>query len=124
MPGARPSRPQVRARRPRSGVQTHTALTRSCAMRLCRYQHNGSVEVALYHEDKIISLNRVADELKIRVPTAMSTNLLDYLPPNGKSAKAALEVETAFGKLAPAEQRRLSRPLKEARLRVPIPDPK
>lgn len=93
-------------------------------MRLCRYQHNGSVEVALYQEERVISLNRVADELKIRLPTAMSTHLLDYLPPSGKSAKAALEVEAAFNKLPTTEQRRLSRPIKEARLRVPIAEPK
>jgi 2,4-diketo-3-deoxy-L-fuconate hydrolase len=93
-------------------------------MRLCRYQHNGTVEVALYHEERIVSLNRVADELKIRVPTAMSNNMLDYLAPHGKSAKAALQVETAFAKLPVGDQRRLSRPIKEARLRVPIADPK
>jgi 2-keto-4-pentenoate hydratase/2-oxohepta-3-ene-1,7-dioic acid hydratase in catechol pathway len=93
-------------------------------MRLCRYQHNGTVEVALYFDDRIVSLNRVAEELKVNVPTANSTDILDYLPPNGKSAKAAQQVEERFQKLSAADQRRLSRPLKEARLRVPVPDPK
>src|SRR5436189_218471 len=92
-------------------------------MRLCRYQHNGTVEVALLLDDAIVSLNRVADELMITMP-ARSTNILDYLPPNGRSAKSALQVEAAFRKLPAAEQRRLSRPLKEARLKVPVPDPK
>src|SRR5262249_22334974 len=58
------------------------------------------------------------------VPTANSTSILDYLPPSGKSAKAAQQVDTMFRKLPAADQRRLSRPIKEARLRVPIPDPK
>jgi len=93
-------------------------------MRLCRYQHNGTVEVALYYDDRLVSLNRVADELMIPVPTANSTNLLDYLPPLGRSARAAQQVHAAYSKLTPAEQRRLSRPLKEARLRVPVPEPK
>src|SRR5262245_12580452 len=93
-------------------------------MRLCRYQHNGTVEIALYFDDRIVSLNRFADEFKVNVPTANSTNILDYLPPAGKSAKAAHQIEAIFRKLTPAEQRRVSRPLKEARLRVPVPEPK
>src|SRR5262245_29384337 len=93
-------------------------------MRLCRYQHNGTVEVALYFDDRVASLNRVADELKIKVPTAGSLNILDYLPPQGRSAKAAVQVEQQYLKLSPADQRRLSRPMKEARLRVPVPEPK
>ena len=92
-------------------------------MRLCRYQHNGTVEVALYYEDKIVPLNRVADELKVRMPT-QSNNILDFLPPAGASAKAAIDLANRFGKLTPAEQRRLSRPMKEVRLRVPVPEPK
>jgi 2,4-diketo-3-deoxy-L-fuconate hydrolase len=93
-------------------------------MRLCRYQHNGTVEVALYLEDRVVSINRTAGELGITVPTANSQNLLDYLAPHGRSAKAAAQVEEHFKKLPAADQRRLSRPLKEARLRVPVPEPK
>lgn len=93
-------------------------------MRLCRYQHNGTVEVALYLEDKVVSINRVADELKIAIPTPNSPNILDYLAPHGKSAKAVMQVADRFSKLPAADQRRLSRPMKEARLRVPLPDPK
>jgi 2,4-diketo-3-deoxy-L-fuconate hydrolase len=93
-------------------------------MRLCRYQHNGTVEVALYFDDRIVSVNRVADELKIKVPAANSTNMLDYLPPDGRSAKAAFQVHEQYLKLPAADQRRLSRPMKEVRLRVPLPEPK
>jgi 2-keto-4-pentenoate hydratase/2-oxohepta-3-ene-1,7-dioic acid hydratase in catechol pathway len=92
-------------------------------MRLCRYQHNSSVEVALFLDDRVVALNRLADELKIKIPQP-STSILDYLPPAGKSAKAAMQAAERFGKLSPADQRRLSRPLNEARLKVPIPDPK
>ena len=93
-------------------------------MHLCRYQHNGTVEVALYMTDRVVSINRVAGELNIRMPVENSQNILDYLAPHGRAAKAALQVEERFKALPAAEQRRLSRPLKEARLRVPVPDPK
>src|SRR5262245_637653 len=93
-------------------------------MRLCRYQHNGTVEVALYFDDRTVSVNRVADALKIKLPTANSANILDYLPPNGRSAKAAVQVHERYSKLSAADQKRLSRPLKEARLLVPVPEPK
>ncbi len=93
-------------------------------MRLCRHQHNGTIEVALYDDARVVSLNGVAQELMIEMPTPMSTNLLDYLPPQGKSADAAREVEARFRKLSAADQQRLSRPLNEAKLRVPIPEPK
>src|SRR5438067_13005121 len=93
-------------------------------MRVCRYQHNGTVVVALYDEARVVSINRVAQELMIALPTPMSTNILDYLPPEGKSADAAREVEARFRKLSAADQQRLSRPLNEAKLRVPIPEPK
>ena len=93
-------------------------------MRLCRYQHNGQVEVALYTESRIVSVNRVADELMVKLPTPNSTNMLDYLPPDGKSAQAVRELEERFKKLPAKDQERLSRPTKEAKLRVPIPEPK
>jgi 2,4-diketo-3-deoxy-L-fuconate hydrolase len=93
-------------------------------MRLCRYQHNGTVEIALYFDDRIASLNAVADELMIRLPQARSLNMLDYLPPNGPNLKAARQVHDSYLKLPDADKRRLSRPAKEARLRVPIPEPK
>lgn len=93
-------------------------------MRLCRYQHNGQVEVALYTESRIVSVNRVADELMVKLPTPNSTNMLDYLPPDGKSAQAIHELEERFKKLSAKDQERLSRPTKEAKLRVPIPEPK
>jgi 2-keto-4-pentenoate hydratase/2-oxohepta-3-ene-1,7-dioic acid hydratase in catechol pathway len=92
-------------------------------MRLCRYQHNGTVEVALYNDDQLVPVNRAADELMIRLP-GPSNNLLDYLPPEGRNLQGVQRLEEVFRKLPAAEQRRLSRPTKEARLRVPIAEPK
>src|SRR5262245_8904804 len=93
-------------------------------MRLCRYQHNGNVEVALYEDERIVSVNRLAAELEVKLATPMSGNLLDYLPPDGKSAAGVRDLAARFAKLAAADQKRLSLPLKGARLRVPIPEPK
>ena len=93
-------------------------------MRLCRYQHNGNVEAALYTDTRIVSLARLAAELGVKLPTPMSGNLLDYLPPDGKSAKAVQELDQRFAKLPANDQQRLSQPLDGTKLRVPIPDPK
>lgn len=93
-------------------------------MRLCRYQHNGTVEIALYFEDRVVGLNGLAGELNMRLPTPNSSNMLDFLPPDGKSAQAAKQIEEAYLKLPAADQKRLSRPLEEARLRVPVPEAK
>jgi 2-keto-4-pentenoate hydratase/2-oxohepta-3-ene-1,7-dioic acid hydratase in catechol pathway len=93
-------------------------------MRLCRYQHNGNVEVALYHDTHIVSLNRLAMELGVKLPTPMSGEMLDYLPPDGKSAKALPPLEEKFNKLAAGDKQRLTLDLKAAKLRVPIPAPK
>ncbi len=91
-------------------------------MRLCRYQHNGDVEVALYYDDHIVNVNRTAQELKIPLPKE-SNSVLDYLPPSGKAAKTAMEVDRAFQKLGAADKKRLGTPLKGVKLRIPIADP-
>ncbi|HMC66562.1 MAG TPA: fumarylacetoacetate hydrolase family protein [Gemmataceae bacterium] len=93
-------------------------------MRLCRYQHNGDVEVAIYTDARVVSLHALAAELGLKVPTHGSTNLLDFLPPDGKSAPAARELEQRFARLAREDQQRLSLPAEAAKLKVPIPEPK
>lgn len=93
-------------------------------MRLCRYQHNGNVELALYQDNRIISLNKLASELSVKLPTPASGDMLDFLPPDGKSAKAVQDLEERFNKLPAKDQQRLALDLKAAKLRVPIPEPK
>jgi 2-keto-4-pentenoate hydratase/2-oxohepta-3-ene-1,7-dioic acid hydratase in catechol pathway len=93
-------------------------------MRLCRYQHNGNVEAALYLDDRLVSLPRLAAEVGVKLPTSPSGDLLEFLPPDGKGMRAAQDLLQRFGKLPAADQQRLSRPLEGARLRVPVPDPK
>src|SRR5262245_38898961 len=93
-------------------------------MRLCRYQHNGNVEAALYTDTHVVGINRLAAELGVKVPTPMSEDLLDYLPPDGKSAKVARDLDQRFAKLPQPDCDRLAVPLKSAKLRVPVPGPK
>src|SRR5262249_38423265 len=109
---------------PRASPAHRTYLPEGPAMRLCPYHHNGNVEAALYEDTRIVSLNRLAAELGVKLPTPMSDNLLDYLPPEGKSARAVRDLAERFAKMAEADQTRLSLPLKGAKLRVPIPEPK
>jgi 2-keto-4-pentenoate hydratase/2-oxohepta-3-ene-1,7-dioic acid hydratase in catechol pathway len=91
-------------------------------MRLCRQLHNGNVEVALYDDTRVAGLHRLAAELGVRLPPGH--DLLDYLPPDGKSAEAAVKLHEQFTRLSPADRERLARPLAEAKLRVPVPEPK
>lgn len=93
-------------------------------MRLCRHQHNGHVEIALFTDTRVVPLHRLAAELSVKLPSGMSSDLLDYLPPDGKSQKEAQQLAERFEKLSPADQERLSLPLKGTKLRVPIPEPK
>ena len=88
-------------------------------MRLCRYHHQKTTEIALFLDDRVVCVNRAATALDIRMPTPDSVNILDYLAPHGRSAKAAALVAKKFDRLAATEQRRLSQPLHENRLRVP-----
>ncbi|MSQ94787.1 MAG: FAA hydrolase family protein [Gemmataceae bacterium] len=93
-------------------------------MHVCRSQQGKTIEIAIYDNDRLIPINRAARELKIAIPTADSTSILDYLAPHGKSAKAAAQVLARFSKLPASAQRRLSRPVKGARIKVPVPHPK
>jgi 2-keto-4-pentenoate hydratase/2-oxohepta-3-ene-1,7-dioic acid hydratase in catechol pathway len=81
------------------------------------------VEIGIYEDDRIIAVNRAAEKLGIRLLTADSICLLDYLAPLGKSAKAVEQVQKRFPKLKPAEQRRLSQLPEKAKLLAPIPTP-
>ncbi len=93
-------------------------------MRLCRYQEKGKPRIAIYTDGRIIDINRAAAKLKVVIPTGDSTNILDYLAPHGRSAKATVKVQEGFDKLPPGDQRRLSRPVKEAQLLVPVAEPR
>jgi 2-keto-4-pentenoate hydratase/2-oxohepta-3-ene-1,7-dioic acid hydratase in catechol pathway len=93
-------------------------------MRLCRFQHNGHIEAGFYFEEGVVNLHKLAAELGVKLPTPMSSDLLDYLPPDGKSAQAAGELFARYQKLPAADQARHRIGLDGVKLRVPIPEPK
>lgn len=96
-------------------------------MRLCRFTHQGKVQLGLYGEQAIVPLvagaaaYEAATHEKLNLPT--SDNALDFLPPSGKgfaaAAKLAEWVAGNEGKL-PAEA---SVPTASVQLHVPVPTP-
>lgn len=93
-------------------------------MRLCRYQLNGTLDVALYLDQRIASLKSLATQFKISLPDSASVQLLDYLPPEGRNAATAREINKKFESLPAGERERLTRPVQEVKLKTPIADPK
>ncbi|MBM3997361.1 MAG: fumarylacetoacetate hydrolase family protein [Planctomycetes bacterium] len=92
-------------------------------MRLCRYQFAKTAEVAIFDDQRVISVNGAAKALKIKLPTADSPCILDYLAPHGRSAKAVQRLLERFAELPAVQRRRLSQPIRAGRLKVPVPDP-
>jgi 2-keto-4-pentenoate hydratase/2-oxohepta-3-ene-1,7-dioic acid hydratase in catechol pathway len=93
-------------------------------MRLCRYEQNGSVAVGLYDDSHVVGVRQLAAETGIPLAAPSSPDLLDYLPPDGHLAGAARELNERFHGLSVSERRRLGQPLAEARLLVPIANPR
>lgn len=91
-------------------------------MRLCLFQNKDRVDVALYGEETIVPINAAAGELGIQIPAA-NHNLLDYLPPEGRNGRAALQVEDAVRKLPADQRRKLSLNTKEVKIKAPTAKP-
>src|SRR5262245_39982124 len=88
-------------------------------MRLCRFEHQGQVHVGVYRDSEVSSLARLGAELKIPLAKP-STDLLDYLPPDGPAAATAKSLAEGWQSLAPAEHARLSLPVGSVKLLYPI----
>lgn len=96
-------------------------------MRLCRFRHQGQVLAGLYGEQQIVPLVAGAQAYRDATHQALalpdSTDLLDFLPPEGAGfaavQKLAVWTETAMGKL-PASA---ALPTASVELLVPIPRP-
>src|SRR5690606_1817285 len=89
-------------------------------MRLCRYEHRGYVLNGFYLEDKVLSLARAAEALRVTLPDRDS--LLPLLP--GGTARAAVrELESRLAEVSAEERAAWELPLDEVSLHVPIPNP-
>src|SRR4051794_1968580 len=91
-------------------------------MRLCRYQGNDAVRAAFYEDSRIANLSNLADHVGLALP--MSNDLLDYLPPNGRNAPAALTLFQRYNQLPTEDRESISRPLSSVKLLVPVAEPK
>jgi len=92
-------------------------------MRLCRCLHHGNEEIALYYDTHVVGVGRLAALLGGDLPRPLTADLLDYLPPDGKSAQAVQALDERFRKLAQEEQARLAVPAAEVQLLVPVGRP-
>jgi 2,4-didehydro-3-deoxy-L-rhamnonate hydrolase len=91
-------------------------------MRVCRYVVNGSIIVGLYDDTQVVDLATLARTLGLRAPEP-SADLLDYLPPSGKSSNAAHELASRYAALTESERKQVAQPLGDVQLLVPIPAP-
>jgi 2-keto-4-pentenoate hydratase/2-oxohepta-3-ene-1,7-dioic acid hydratase in catechol pathway len=91
-------------------------------MRLCRFEHRGKIRVGLYSEQGVVPLGRLAAELQAAIPED-ETNLLAYLPPEGKAFRVAALLAEQFAKWPPRQQEQWRLPMQEIKLLVPIPQP-
>ena len=89
-------------------------------MRLCRFEHQGSVHLGFYADDSVISLSEAAKLMQIEIPLADS--LLRFLP-GGSSRVLAQQIQRRIESLSPADAQRLRLPLSEVKLLVPHATP-
>lgn len=92
-------------------------------MRLCRFEHQGQIQVGLYGESEVVSLARLAQEWKLPA-LKPSSDLLDFLPPDGSQAGTAVNLAERWRALAPAERAKIGLAMEAVKLLVPIAEPK
>jgi 2-keto-4-pentenoate hydratase/2-oxohepta-3-ene-1,7-dioic acid hydratase in catechol pathway len=95
-------------------------------MRLCRFRHQGAVEVGLYRDDVVVPLSRLAEVSAPQVPRAVSFRtdweLLDYLPPDGPGTAVGHDL-AAWAEHQGGALAELAIPTSRVELLVPIPRP-
>lgn len=92
-------------------------------LRLCRYKKDCDPRAAFYLGDAVVDLLKAAEVLKVKLPTADSDDLLDFLP-GGKSAAEAVQLYQRYRKLSAEDQAKLRSSIGSVQLVVPIPAPK
>ena len=96
-------------------------------MRLCRYKHNHQTAVAIYNDKTIIPLAAAAkaytDATHEKVTLPAGDNLLDYLPPDGKSNLAAKKIADWVGRAGPSLPKSSQLAAADVELLIPIARP-
>jgi 2,4-didehydro-3-deoxy-L-rhamnonate hydrolase len=86
-------------------------------MRLCRFRHGGSDQAGFYSEQGVVPLAPAAAAAGVDLP--QTDDLLEFLP-GGSSRDKVLKLQSG---LAEADKQKLSVPLKDVKLLVPVPRP-
>jgi len=110
-----------------SSAEAADAPAKDAGLRLCRYLPGTGLDihVGLYFDDHIVDLQQLAKAAKVQLPARANPDLLEYLPPEGKSARLAGELADQYRKLPAGEQAKLKTALSSGiRVIVPIPEPK
>lgn len=97
---------------------------RTSPMRLCRYEYNNRPRAAFYFDDGIVDLFKIPSPAGSVVNIPATTNLMDFLPPDGKSAKVIAGLWDRVSKLSAEQLAELKSPLASTKLLTPIPDSK
>lgn len=90
-------------------------------MRLCRYEHDGSVNIGFYFDESIIPLHAAADALGAE-SLPVDGNLLPFLT-NGASHTAVKQIEKQLNNLLDEERNELCFDVDDVKLLVPIANP-
>ncbi len=96
-------------------------------MRLCRFRHNGQVQIGLYDEAQIVPLaagaRAYADATHEELNLSASEDLLDFLPPEGRAFAAARKLAEWVARSDGKLPKTATVPTSTVSLLVPIPRP-
>src|SRR5579883_1856604 len=93
-------------------------------MRLCRFRHQGRIQVGFYGDTHVVGL----ETLESTIPgpfadLAASDDLLDFLPPDGPFEKQIRQLAAHWEAAAPDVRERCAVPLADVQVLVPLPRP-
>jgi 2-keto-4-pentenoate hydratase/2-oxohepta-3-ene-1,7-dioic acid hydratase in catechol pathway len=96
-------------------------------MRIARYEHGNSVKLGFYDDSRVIGFADAAaacaGDFARSEHLRNSTNLLDFLPPDGQAHKESLALGEAVKQLKTPQRQKLAVPTDHVRLLVPIARP-
>lgn len=96
-------------------------------MRLCRFMMDDMVLSGFYADDRVIPIDQAAEayceEANVELLLSATTNLLDLLPPDGRSYDRVLDLAYWLEELDPDTRDEFSIPVEQVQLLVPIARP-
>ncbi len=89
-------------------------------MRICRFQRSNGVEVGFYADDHVIPLSDAATATGKQAPSGQD---LVPLLPGGQQRSSVVQLQEALAGLSEKERSKLSVPVQDVSLLVPVPKP-